>query len=60
MKTLLRVAVVVAFLFAALTCYALGFKEGGVAIIVLGGIFELLFWIGAFNKWNWVAGIMSR
>ena len=50
MKILTRTLTAVFFLFAAIACYAFGVPAGGAAFIVLGIIFEGLFWIGVFGQ----------
>jgi hypothetical protein len=43
------VAIVVFCFFAAIACYVFGVPAGGVAFVVLGLIFEGLFWAGIFG-----------
>lgn len=52
MKPIVRVAVIVLCLFAAIGCYAFGIPVGGVIFLVAGLIFEALFWLGIFGKWK--------
>ena len=52
MKPIIRVAVIVLCLFAAIGCYVFGVPAGGVAFIVLGIVFEAMFWLGIFGKWK--------
>ena len=50
MNIVVRVAVLVFFLFAAIGCYAFGIPAGGVVFFVLGLVFEGMFWMGVFGK----------
>lgn len=52
MKTITRVAIIVACLLAAIACYVFGVPVGGVAFLVAGLIFEGMFWLGVFGKWK--------
>lgn len=52
MKPILRVAVIVICLFAAIGCYVFGIPMGGVAFLVAGIVFEAMFWLGIFGKWK--------
>lgn len=49
MAAALRIPVFVLFLVSALICYQIGFALGIIAIVLLGVVFELLFWVGVFN-----------
>ena len=50
MHILKRVIFVVFCFFAAMACYAFGVPVGGFAFLVLGLIFEGLFWVGIFGR----------
>ncbi|MDO8342562.1 MAG: hypothetical protein Q7T48_05130 [Cellvibrio sp.] len=52
MKTITRVIITVACLFAAIGCYAFGVPVGGVVFLLAGLIFEGMFWFGIFGKWK--------
>lgn len=52
MNILLRIALVIGCLFAAIACYAFAIPAGGVVFLFLGLIFEGLFWFGIFGKSN--------
>ena len=45
-----RSLIILLFLLAAITFYGAGFHTGLVGLVVLGGIFELLFWVRLFRK----------
>ncbi len=47
-----RIPIFVLFLIAALVCYQIGFALGIIAIVLLGAVFELLFWVGVFDFKN--------
>ena len=47
---MLRIAMVIVFFFAAIACYVFGIPAGGAVFIVLGLVFEGLFWVGIFGK----------
>ncbi|UJF20540.1 hypothetical protein [Shewanella sp. OMA3-2] len=44
MKHLSRFGILMLCIFAAITCYAMGFSSGIAAFIGLGILFEVLFW----------------
>ena len=48
MTTLYRVIILLAFLIAAIGCYATGLTVGGTIFLLLGVVFEGLFWMGLF------------
>ena len=50
MKIITRISILLLLLFAAISCYAIGVPRGTIAFIVLGVIFEGLFWIGLFGR----------
>lgn len=50
MKLLLRIALTTLCFFAAIACYSFGVPVGGLVFIVLGVIFEGLFWTGIFGR----------
>lgn len=50
MNLIYRVLLIVVCFFAAIACYAFGVPAGGVAFVILGVIFEGLFWTGLFGK----------
>lgn len=50
MNLFTRVALVVACFFAAIACYVFGVPAGGLVFILLGLVFEGLFWFGIFGK----------
>jgi hypothetical protein len=45
-----RILILLLFLFVAIACYAIGIPRGTIVFIILGVIFEGLFWIGLFNR----------
>lgn len=50
MKIMYRVALTVVCFFAAIACYSFGIPAGGIVFLVLGLVFEGLFWTGIFGK----------
>ncbi|WP_086929366.1 hypothetical protein [Agarilytica rhodophyticola] len=50
MNRLVRVALTIGCFFTAIACYVFGVPVGGIAFIILGVIFEGLFWVGVFGK----------
>ena len=50
MKILTRTLTAVFCLFAAIACYVFGVPVGGAVFIVLGLMFEGLFWTGVFGR----------
>lgn len=60
MKLIYRVALVVACFFAAIACYVFGVPVGGAVFIVLGLVFEALFWTGIFGKKKKVVSSASK
>ncbi len=50
MNVISRALLIVVCFFAAIACYVFGIPAGGVAFVVLGVIFEGLFWMGIFGK----------
>lgn len=50
MKTMTRVSVSLLFLIAAIACYTFGAHAGGTVFLVIGVIFEGLFWVGLFGR----------
>jgi len=50
MNVVFRVVLIIACLFAAIACYVFGVPAGGVVFLILGLIFEGLFWIGIFGR----------
>lgn len=50
MSTIYRVVLIVGCFFSAIACYVFGVPAGGVVFVVLGVIFEGLFWVGIFVK----------
>lgn len=50
MRILTRTLTAVFCLFAAIACYVFGVPVGGAIFIVLGVIFEAMFWIGVFGQ----------
>lgn len=50
MKLLKRVLLTVLCFFAAIACYVFGIPVGGIAFLILGMAFEVLFWFGVFGK----------
>lgn len=50
MKTITRTIITVACLFAAIGCYVFGASAGGVAFLVAGFVFEIMFWFGVFGN----------
>jgi hypothetical protein len=49
-KIITRILILLLLLFAAITCYAIGVPRGTMAFIILGFIFEGLFWIGLLGR----------
>lgn len=49
MKTLTRLLVLIGCFFAAIACYVFGIPAGGAVFLVIGLIFEALFWTGMFS-----------
>lgn len=45
-----RIALILFFLVAAIVCYAIGLPAGSVVFVLLGLIFEGLFWLGIFSR----------
>lgn len=50
MKIITRISILLLLLFAAIACYAIGIPRGTIVFIVLGVIFEGLFWVGLFGR----------
>tara|TARA_R110002073_G_scaffold14929_1_gene59989 strand:+ start:262 stop:438 length:177 start_codon:yes stop_codon:yes gene_type:complete len=50
LKIIARVLLLVLCFFAAIASYAFGIPSGGVAFLVLGIVFEGLFWTGIFSR----------
>ncbi len=50
MSVITRVIIAIACLIAASACYALGVPAGGVVFLLLGILFEGLFWFNLFGK----------
>ena len=50
MKTFKRFIVTALCLLAAIFCYVFGVPAGGALFLVLGLIFEGLFWLGIFRR----------
>lgn len=50
MNIFIRVALIILFFFAAIACYTFGVPVGGVLFIILGIVFEGMFWFGIFGK----------
>lgn len=50
MKATVRLAVTVFCFFAAIACYVFGIPVGGVVFLVLGAVFEGLFWTGVLGR----------
>jgi len=46
MKWLGRTLIAIVCLIAAIMCYVFGAPAGGVAFLIIGGVLEMLFWIG--------------
>jgi len=49
MSTLSRITTICLLLLSALICYGLGLQKGVAFFIVLGVVFEGLFWVGLFG-----------
>ncbi|MCV6622268.1 MAG: hypothetical protein OIF51_11035 [Cellvibrionaceae bacterium] len=49
MNTLSRIALLILCFFAAIACYVFGIPAGGAVFLVLGIVFEGLFWMGLFS-----------
>ena len=45
-----RLSILILFLIAAISSYAIGLPRGMFTFIILGVIFEGLFWIGIFSR----------
>ncbi|WP_344796082.1 hypothetical protein [Litoribacillus peritrichatus] len=50
MKSVGRILISFAMLFAAFACYFLGAPSGGIFFLFLGAIFEGLFWFGILGR----------
>lgn len=50
MTTLYRVIILLAFLIAAIGCYATGLTVGVTIFLLLVVVFEGLFWMGLFGR----------
>jgi hypothetical protein len=50
MNAISRLLLIVVCFFAAIACYVFGAPAGGVVFIILGLVFEGLFWTGIFGK----------
>jgi hypothetical protein len=50
MNKITRYAILAALLLLAVTCYVLGVPAGGGIFLLLGLVFEGLFWFGVFKK----------
>jgi hypothetical protein len=50
MNVVYRVLLIVLFFFAAIACYVFGVPAGGIVFLILGLIFEGLFWTGVFGR----------
>jgi len=49
LKTIVRVFLLLFFLFAAIAFYAFGIPAGGAVFLLLGIVLEGLFWFGLFG-----------
>ncbi|MGM0525644.1 MAG: hypothetical protein ACQEQ8_05555 [Pseudomonadota bacterium] len=45
-----RILLALSCLAAAIACYIIGVPGGGVMFLILGVIFEVLFWFGLFGR----------
>jgi len=50
MNVALRILIVTSCFFAAIACYSFGVPFGGWIFLVLGLLFEGMFWTGIFGK----------
>jgi len=50
LKTINRVVISIACLFAAIGCYVFGVPVGGGLFLLAGLVFEGMFWFGIFGK----------
>ena len=50
MQARTRVLLALFFLMAAVACYIVGMNAGGFAFILVGLVFEVLFWVGVFPR----------
>jgi len=50
MKFFKRMLITVLCFFAAIACYVFGIPAGGMVFLILGLIFEAMFWFGIFGK----------
>lgn len=50
MKQWQKWLILIALLVAALVCYRVGFSSGVIAVLVIGTLFELAFWIGLLSN----------
>ncbi len=48
MRVLVRIAILIALLFAALTFYSIGMKSGAFVFVLIGFLCESGFWFGVF------------
>lgn len=49
MNIIARVAFIIFCFFAAIACYTFGVPVGGIIFVLLGVVFEGLFWLGIFG-----------
>ena len=52
MKPFYRWSILIFLIIAAIGCYAMGFIAGAGFFIIIGLIFELLFWLGLFKSYK--------
>lgn len=50
MELLKRTLLTIICFFAAIACYIFGIPAGGIVFLILGLVFEGLFWLGIFGK----------
>ncbi|MGB0836026.1 MAG: hypothetical protein ACPGR2_16055 [Psychrobium sp.] len=50
MDRMLRFLLMVLIIALAITCYQIGFATGTYALVALGLVLEVAFWIGIFKK----------
>ena len=48
----MRMASLILLLAAALLCYLLGAIHGAMALLIIGGLLELGFWLGLFRRFG--------
>ncbi len=50
MRIFYRAIIVISCLIAAIACYVFGIPAGGAVFLILGAVFEGIFWFGLFGR----------